>query len=43
MVTDYLMARMLERGGNETPFKESLDLTFEPEGDRFGLTRALPG
>jgi ATP-dependent Clp protease ATP-binding subunit ClpB len=42
MVTDYLMARMLERGGNETPFKESLDLTFEPEGDRFGLTRALP-
>jgi ATP-dependent Clp protease ATP-binding subunit ClpC len=43
MVTDYLMARMLERKGDEAPLREKLRLTFEPAADRFGLVAACAG
>jgi len=38
MVTDYLMARMLERKSEELPLQEKLQLTFDPSDDHFGLT-----
>jgi ATP-dependent Clp protease ATP-binding subunit ClpB len=38
LVTDYLMGRMLEKKGDESPLNEKLRLNFELEGDSFGLT-----
>jgi ATP-dependent Clp protease ATP-binding subunit ClpB len=50
MVTDYLMGRMLEKKGDESPLNEKLRLEFELADDRFDLmsglaveTRANPG
>ena len=42
LVTDYLMARMLDKKGDETPLNEKLRLTFDVATDCFGLTRLLP-
>jgi ATP-dependent Clp protease ATP-binding subunit ClpB len=39
MVTDYLMSRMLERKGDESPLHEKLRLQFDPTNDRFGVVR----
>jgi ATP-dependent Clp protease ATP-binding subunit ClpC len=39
MVTDYLMARMLEKAGDEAPLNEKLRLMFDIGNDRFALTR----
>ncbi len=43
MVTDYLMARMLERKGDETPLREKLTLLFDPANDTFGLSAVAQG
>jgi ATP-dependent Clp protease ATP-binding subunit ClpA len=42
MVTDYLMARMLERKGDEAALKEKLTLTFDSASDTFGLSEQGP-
>jgi ATP-dependent Clp protease ATP-binding subunit ClpC len=43
IVTDYLMARMIERQGDESALNERLRLTFDAATDRFGLEReAVP-
>ena len=39
MVTDYLMGRMLERKDDDSPLNENLRLQFDPDTDRFNLTR----
>ena len=39
MVTDYLMGRMLEKRGDESPLNEKLQLTFDVVSDTFGLAR----
>ena len=39
MVTDYLMGRMLEKKGDESPLSEKLQLTFDVVSDTFGLAR----
>ena len=39
MVTDYLMGRMLERKGDDTPLNENLGLQFDAPTDRFSLSR----
>ena len=41
LVTDYLMGRMLEKKGDETPLNERLRLSFDVANDSFGLTRIL--
>jgi ATP-dependent Clp protease ATP-binding subunit ClpA len=38
MVTDYLMGRMLEKKGDESPLNEKLRLNFDLAADSFGLT-----
>jgi hypothetical protein len=43
MVTDYLMRRMMERKGDETPLNEKLRLDFDVGNDGFGLTRISSG
>ena len=43
MVTDYLMGRMLEKKGDESPLNEKLRLKFDLATDRFGLTRISHG
>jgi ATP-dependent Clp protease ATP-binding subunit ClpA len=40
MVTDYLMGRMLEKKGDESPLNEILQLKFDVFSDSFGLDRA---
>ena len=42
LVTDYLMGRMMERKGDETPLNEKLRLSFDVASDSFGLTRISP-
>jgi hypothetical protein len=42
MVTDYLMKRMLEKEGDESPLNEQLRLNFDIPSDRFGLTTMTP-
>jgi ATP-dependent Clp protease ATP-binding subunit ClpB len=37
MVTDHLMARMLERAGDESTLNERLHLNFDPASDYFAL------
>jgi ATP-dependent Clp protease ATP-binding subunit ClpA len=39
MVTDYLMGRMLERKGDDSPLNERLRLQFDPTTDCFSLAR----
>jgi ATP-dependent Clp protease ATP-binding subunit ClpB len=39
MVTDYLMGRMLEKKGDESPLHEKLRLQFDSVSDTFSLTR----
>jgi hypothetical protein len=41
MVTDYLMGRMLEKKGDESPLNEKLRLKFDLASDGFGLTPGL--
>jgi ATP-dependent Clp protease ATP-binding subunit ClpB len=43
MVTDYLMGRMLEKKGDESPLNEKLRLKFDLASDSFGLTRVSHG
>lgn len=43
MVTDYLMGRMLEKKGDESPLNEKLRLKFDLATDSFGLTRISHG
>ncbi len=43
MVTDYLMARMLEKKGDESPLHEKLRLQFDSVSDTFSLTRIASG
>jgi hypothetical protein len=40
MVTDYLMRRMLEKEGDESPLNEKLRLDFDFLKDSFALTAA---
>ena len=40
MVTDYLMRRMLEKEGDESPLNEKLWLSFDIVKDGFALTPA---
>jgi hypothetical protein len=40
MVTDYLMKRMLEKEGDESPLNEKLRLNFDIVKDGFALTLA---
>jgi ATP-dependent Clp protease ATP-binding subunit ClpA len=42
MVTDYLMARMLERKGDESALNEKLRLQFDFATDCFSLSRCSP-
>jgi len=42
MVTDYLMRRMLEKKGDESPLNEKLRLDFDLASDAFGLTVISP-
>ena len=42
MVTDYLMRRMLEKKGDESPLNEKLRLNFDVARDGFGLTPVTP-
>jgi len=42
LVTDYLMGRMMEKKGDETPLNEKLRLNFDVASDSFGLTRISP-
>ena len=39
LVTDYLMGRMMEKKGDETPLNEKLRINFDVANDSFGLTR----
>jgi ATP-dependent Clp protease ATP-binding subunit ClpC len=43
MVTDYLMERMVEKAGDESPLNEELCLTFDLFDDKFGLARVRQG
>jgi hypothetical protein len=42
MVTDYLMARMMERKGDESALNEKLHLQFDFATDCFSLSRDPP-
>jgi ATP-dependent Clp protease ATP-binding subunit ClpC len=42
MVTDYLMGRMLEKKGDESPLNEKLRLEFDFATDSFSLSRCPP-
>jgi ATP-dependent Clp protease ATP-binding subunit ClpA len=38
IVTEYLMRRLSERKGDQSPLNETLHLTFDPLADTFGFS-----